>query len=277
MVIGGGSMNEESTLVSIGHLAAGVAHEINTPIQYIGDNTRFIQSAFKTTIDFLDHIQKIVESNISQQDMRSEILDQLQKIDIEFLSKEIPEAIQQSLEGVKQVTEIVKAMKEFSHPGLKEKVPTDINHALKTTITVSKNEWKYVADIKQDLDPDLPLTSCLPNEMNQVFLNLIVNAAHAIETKIAKGQEEKGLIEIQTKNKDGFVEVRIKDTGCGIPDAIKNKIFDPFFTTKEIGKGTGQGLAIAHAIVVGKHKGQFTYHSTVGEGTTFIVRLPLDQ
>jgi signal transduction histidine kinase len=248
-------------MVSIGQLSAGIAHEINTPIQYIGDNVRFLQGSFADILDFLT--------------MKSEN----RKIDMNFLCKEVPEAIQQSLDGVERVSSIVKAIKEFSHPNANEKILTDVNRALENSILVSKNEWKYVAQIERLFDPNLPMVSCFPNEMNQVFLNLIVNAAHAIEMKTGKSnpsdKPEKGKITIQTIRENNQIEIRIKDTGMGIKEIHKNKIFEPFFTTKEVGKGTGQGLAIVHSIIVGKHEGKITFDTKEGEGTTVIVRIPL--
>jgi len=165
-------------------------------------------------------------------------------------------------------------MKEFSHPGTKEKVPLDLNHAIESTIIVARSEWKYVAELETDFDPSLPMIPCLPGEFNQVILNLIVNAAHAIADVTQKGGPEKGLISVQTRDTADSVEVRIRDTGTGIPEEVRSRIFDPFFTTKEIGKGTGQGLAIARSVVVDKHNGSIQVETEDGKGTTFIVRLP---
>jgi signal transduction histidine kinase len=167
----------------------------------------------------------------------------------------------------------VRAMKEFSHPGGDEKTPTDINQAIRSTIEVSRNEWKYHADLVADLDPALPLVPCLPNDFNQVVLNLIVNAAHAIAEAQRGG--EKGTITVRTRAAGGFAQVSVADTGTGIPEAIRHRIFEPFFTTKEVGKGTGQGLAIAYAVVVDRHGGHIDVDSREGRGTTFTVHLPL--
>jgi signal transduction histidine kinase len=165
-------------------------------------------------------------------------------------------------------------MKEFSHPGPLEKSSVDINRALDSTILVCKNEWKYVAELKSDFDPDLPPVPCIAGEMNQVFLNLIVNAAHAIGD-VVKRTGRKGAITVGTRRNGDWAEIRVQDTGTGIPEKIRARIFDPFFTTKEVGKGTGQGLAIAHAVVVQKHQGAIDFESRMGAGTTFLVRLPL--
>jgi signal transduction histidine kinase len=165
-------------------------------------------------------------------------------------------------------------MKEFAHPGGAAKRPVDLNHGIRSTITVSTNEWKHVAEVVADLDPSLPMITCLPDQINQVFLNLIVNAAHAIREKLGKSSAAKGTIIIQSRRVEDSVEIRVTDTGCGIPPTIASRVFDPFFTTKEVGKGTGQGLAIARSVVVDKHGGTITFESTPGEGTVFIIRLP---
>jgi len=176
---------------------------------------------------------------------------------------------------VERVAKIVLAMKEFSHPGTDEKKLVDINKAIESTITVSRNEWKYVAELHTDLDPNLGLVPCLASELNQVFLNIIVNAAHAIGDAIAGREGARGTVTIATRPVDDWCEIRISDSGCGIPKAIRHRVFDPFFTTKEVGKGTGQGLAIAHDVVVNKHQGTLAVESEVGAGTTFIIRLPV--
>jgi signal transduction histidine kinase len=196
--------------------------------------------------------------------------------DIPYLAAEIPTAIQQSLDGVQRVADIVRAMKEFSHPGGKEKVAVDINHAIQTTIVVARNEWKYVAEVVTELAHDLPLVSCFPDEFNQVILNLLVNAAQAIGD-VVKKSGSKGTITITTKCDGPWVEIRIADTGTGIPEENRHRIFELFFTTKEVGKGTGQGLALARSVIVKKHGGELTFESSVGHGTTFIIRIPIAQ
>jgi signal transduction histidine kinase len=205
-----------------------------------------------------------------------EVAAAVEQADAAYLLDEIPKAIDQTLEGVTRVSTLVSAMKEFSHPGTKDKVLLDLNHAVDSTITVARNEWKYVADLETDLDPTLPLIPCHPGEFNQVILNLIVNAAHAIADVIREGDLKKGNIKIQTKNCMEWAEIRVQDTGSGIPEGVRTRIFDPFFTTKEIGKGTGQGLAIARSVVVDKHGGTIHFETEMGKGTTFIIRLPHD-
>jgi signal transduction histidine kinase len=178
------------------------------------------------------------------------------------------------LEGVDHVARIVRAMKEFSHPGPGEKAPLDINRAIASAVLVSKSEWKYVAEVTTDFDPALPLVPCLAGEFNQVILNLIVNAAHAI-SDVVRDSARTGRIHITTRSDGDAVEIRVEDTGCGIPKANQSKVFDPFFTTKPVGKGTGQGLAIAYGVIVQKHGGEIQLESEPGSGTTFIIRLPL--
>ena len=265
-------------LESVGQLAAGIAHEINTPTQYVGDNVRFLQDAFNDMQEALkgyDHLLEAAKKGVVGPGVTAEVEAVLKAADVEYLLEEIPKAILQSLEGVDRVAKIVRAMKEFSHPGGEEKTPVDINRAIGSTITVSRNEWKYVADMVTDLDPDLPSVSCLPGDFNQVILNIIVNAAHAIIAVVGDGAKGKGTITVSTRHDNGWAEIRISDTGTGIPKEVRTRIFDPFFTTKEIGRGTGQGLAIARSVVVDKHGGTLTFETEPGKGTTFIIRLPV--
>lgn len=267
-------------LESVGRLAAGIAHEINTPTQYIGTNIEFLSEAFADIKKLVDHLQAILSTEkegrlISQQfqDARQALED----ADWEYLSTEIPGAIKQSGDGVRRVSSIVRAMKEFSHPGSKDKIATNLNTIIQTTITVATNEWKYVAEVKTDFDPDLPAIQCLSDELGQVILNMVVNAAHAIAEKLGENpQGQKGTITISTRHDGAWVEMRISDTGAGIPEEIRQRVFDPFFTTKVVGKGTGQGLAIVHDVVTEKHQGTIDLESEVGVGTTFIIRLPLE-
>jgi signal transduction histidine kinase len=271
-------LSQAQKLESVGQLAAGIAHEINTPTQYVGDNIRFVQKSFVHLVKLLNIYDRLwIETcaDTLTPAVKQEVATALQKTDTRFLLEEIPKAIDDGLEGVKRVSSLVSAMKEFSHPGTKEKVPLDLNRAIRSTITVAQNEWKYVADVETEFDPDLPLVSCLPGEFNQVILNLIVNAAHAIGDLPKPGDAQKGKIRVRTALCPTGVEIRIADTGRGIPPEVRAKIFDPFFTTKEIGKGTGQGLAIARSVIVDKHEGSLDFETVVGEGTTFIIRLPL--
>jgi len=271
-------LRQAQKLEAIGQLAAGIAHEINTPMQYVGDNTRFLQNCFQQLATLLREIQTLQVAPQAGQPCE-EILDRLrqgaQEADLEYLLEEIPRAIEQTLQGVARVTKVVRAMKEFSHPGTAEKTPTDLNHAIETTVTISRNEWKYVADLELALDSQLPPVPCLPGEFNQAILNLVVNAAQAIAERLGPSPTQKGRITIQTRRADPWAEIRIADTGCGIPEAIRDRIFEPFFTTKPVGKGTGQGLAIVRNVIVDKHGGTIDFETQVGQGTTFILRLPL--
>jgi len=266
-------------LESIGRLAAGIAHEINTPIQYIGDNVLFLQNNFQLVIDLLLKNKTLLESILKSEPSSpaiSELIEEMNNIDLDYLIGEIPLSIEQSLGGIRRVTEIVRAMKEFSHPGLKEKIPSNLNKALMDTLTVTRNQWKLVAEIVSDLAPDLPKVMCQPAAINQVFLNIILNAAQAIETAIEHGKPCPGKITIKTKQNGNWVEISISDTGLGIAEENRPHIFEPFFTTKEVGKGTGQGLALAYDFVVKKHNGRLSYETAINVGTTFIIRLPIE-
>jgi signal transduction histidine kinase len=196
-------------------------------------------------------------------------------IQLEYLVEEIPVAIEETQNGLKHVTEIVQSMKTFSHPDNEKKVPVDINKMIKSTITVASNEWKRVAEMVTNFDSELPPVQCFPGDFNQVVLNLIVNAAHAIDEVSGNRGTGNGIISVSTHYDENWVEIRIGDTGAGIPENVRPRIFEQFFTTKEVGKGTGQGLAIAHSVVVNKHKGEIAFDTEVGKGTTFIIRLPI--
>ena len=263
---------------AIGQLAAGIAHEINTPTQFIGDNIGFLETACSRVERLLATYRSLaeaVEKGNTTPAMIANLKAMEKKLRLDYLRREIPMAIEEAAEGVDRVANIVKAMKEFSHPGVQEKTLTDINRAIESTITVSRNEWKYVAEVVTDFDPDLPLVLCLPGELNQAILNIIVNAAHAIANVVDREAGEKGQITISTHVVENWVEIRISDTGSGIAPEHQPHIFEPFFTTKEVGVGTGQGLAITYHIIVEKHGGTISFETAVGEGTTFTIRLPL--
>ncbi len=260
---------------AIGQLSAGIAHEINTPTQYVSDNLAFLKDGWNSTQSLLVLYRQAFEElgeGIPQK-WRTGIKEAEKKLDFEFIAAEMPKAIEQANDGVKRVAKIVRAMKEFSHPD-SEKSAVDINRAIETTVTVARNEWKYVADLKTELDEKMPPVPCYAGELNQVVLNLIINAAHAIKD-VVQDSGQKGLITIRTSAKDEFAEISVADTGTGIREAIRSRVFDPFFTTKEVGKGTGQGLALAHSVVHKKHGGKIWFESEVGKGTTFFIHLPM--
>ncbi len=256
---------------AIGTLAAGIAHEINTPSQYVSDNLSFLQEVYNEMKDVLFTAQQIAKGNGSVEELKKAV----NKIDMDFLLDEIPNAIDQSIEGIKRISKIVGAMREFSHERPNEFVNVDLKKLIDNTIIISKNAWKYVADVETRYDENLPPVKCLQSDMNQVIVNMIVNAAHAIEEKF-ENTGEKGLIVIETKQEGDFIVIVIEDNGAGIPEEIINRIYDPFFTTKEVGKGTGQGLAIVYDIIINKHFGQLDVESEPGVGTKFTIRLPLD-
>jgi PAS domain S-box-containing protein len=264
-------------LEAVGRLAAGIAHEINTPIQFIGDNVRFLGDAFSDLNKVMQKYQRLSDAaanGVASLMLADEVAEAEMAVDINYLVEEIPKAISQSLDGVTRVATLVRAMKVFAHPDGKEKAASNINEALVSTLTVARNELKYVADVETEFN-ELPLIVCNIGEVNQVFLNLLVNAAHAISDVKQEG-DKKGVIRVRTSVEERYVLISIADTGCGIPDNVRDKVFDPFFTTKESGKGTGQGLAIARSVVVEGHGGTLTFESEIGKGTTFYIRLPLE-
>jgi len=273
-------LRQAHKLEAIGQLAAGIAHEINTPTQYIGDNTTFLKESWQSILELLDFCRRMQEEAGKTSAVSRETLAafdrRCEEADLEFLSREIPHAIDESLNGLQQVARIVRAMKEFSHAGSDEKQMVDLNRAIEATITVAKSEWKHVAEVESILDPDLPQVSGLAGELKQVILNLIVNAAHAIGDVVGDGSKGKGKITVTTHRAGDNVEIAISDTGPGIPEKIRSRVFELFFTTKPVGKGTGQGLSVAHTIVVKRHQGQIWFETEVGKGTTFFVRLPLE-
>jgi signal transduction histidine kinase len=267
-----GQLDQAQRLESVGRLAAGIAHEINTPIQFVGDNTRFLQDAFARFEKMIQAYRRYVDgagdAALLADTRRAE-----EEADIGYLSEEVPKALEQTLDGVGRVATIVRAMKDFAHPDQGEKVPTDLNHALLSTLTVARNELKYVADVETDLG-DLPSVPCYVGQLNQAFLNILVNAAHAIADVVGDTGEH-GRIRVQTRREADGVLIAIADTGGGIPEHVRDRVFDPFFTTKDVGRGTGQGLAIARNVIVERHGGSLSFETEMARGTTFFIHLPL--
>jgi len=275
---------QANRLESIGQLAAGVAHEINTPMQYVTDNTRFLSDVFGEITGVLERTAELMGPETAEilranpdcpvGTVVRELLADLAGADLDFAVTEVPQALTQSLEGLERVTHIVRAMKDFSHPG-QGLTDTDLNQAIQTTVDISRNEWKYVARLDLDLDPGVGVVPCHANEFKQVILNLIVNAAQAIEEQRGSGgTQDIGNIRIATLRQDDGVRIQVTDDGPGMSEEVRRRIFDPFFTTKEVGKGTGQGLSLAYATIVQQHHGTLDVVSSPGNGAQFTITIP---
>ncbi len=247
-------------LEAIGQLASGIAHEINTPLQYVGDNVAFTATAFEQVTQFVQTCMELASDSTIPPKRRSRI---------EYMLRETPLALAQASSGLSKVTEIVRAMKSFAHMGSDEFVGSDINSMIGDTLTVARNEYKQVAEVSTELGV-LPPVLCNPGQLNQVLLNLLVNAAHAIADKGAEGL---GQIHIASRADGEYVEITLSDTGGGIPEAVQGRIFEPFFTTKDVGRGSGQGLALARSIIQEGHGGEIRFETEAGVGTTFFIRL----
>ena len=257
---------------SLGQLATGVAHEINTPNQYIGDNVRFVEESFGSMIELIRFYRQTLDKSEIDEETQQRLTALEDAADLDFALEQIPPALSQALEGVERVGSIIRAMKEFSHPGLESYTMVDLNRVVQSTVMVARNEWKYVAEVNLDLDPDLPTIQANQGELSQVILNLIVNAAQAVDERY-KG-ERKGTINVTTRTDGPRVVLAIADNGCGIPDDIRANVFDPFFTTKGVGVGTGQGLTITRNVIE-RHSGEIFLNSKCDHGTTFTIWLPI--
>ena len=265
-------------LESLGRLAAGIAHEINTPNQYIGDNIRFMGQAFVELRPLIDALRRLLQAvkEASVTDLLvAEIEAALQQADPDYLVGEIPKAAREALEGVQSVARTVRAMKAFAQAEGEQKTPIDVGQSIENAIIVCRNEWRNVADVVTDFDPDLTLVPCVPGELNEAILHLVRNAAQAIAETVKTASPQKGRITVRARRDADKVEIRVEDSGIGIPQEIRSRVFDPFFTTRPVGQGSGQGLAIAHAIIVQGHGGTITFETQPGRGTTFVIRLPL--
>jgi signal transduction histidine kinase len=263
-------------LESVGRLAAGVAHEINTPVQFVSDSVSFVREAMDDLSQIVDRYRELRTATEQGADIAAAAKaaeEAEDDADLDYILENAPVALDRARDGLGRVAAIVRSMKEFAHPDRKEMAQVDINQAIKSTLVIATNEYKYVAEVETAFG-DLPQVNCYAGEINQVVLNLIVNAAHAIGD-VVKGTQHKGRIRVSTRVLDDQVEIAIADTGKGIPVEVRSRIFDPFFTTKEVGKGTGQGLAIARSVVVEKHGGALYFETELGQGTTFYIRLPI--
>jgi PAS domain S-box-containing protein len=264
-------------LEAVGSLAAGIAHEINTPVQFVSDNTRFLEDSLGSVNELVEGYDRLLAS-VGTLDWPADPKRWIQslrtKADWDFVRAETPKALGQMQEGLARVAEIVRAMKEFSRVDQSpEMAMADLNKSLETTLVVARNEFKYVAEVNTKLGA-LPPVMCHVGDLNQVFLQLVINAAHAIED-VVEGTHTLGRIDIRTRHAGEWVEIDISDTGTGIPTDIRDKVFNPFFTTKQVGRGSGQGLTLARSIVVDRHGGMLTFDTEMGKGTTFHVRLPV--
>jgi two-component system, NtrC family, sensor kinase len=271
-------LSHAKKLESIGRLSSGIAHEINTPTQYIFDNILFLKNSFLHLTEIVKQNNNLIEDykyNDKLESIVKDLKSMISKYNIEYLKDEIPKAIDQSIEGLDRISGIVRSMTQFSNPETDKKIPLDINKAIDNTITITRNEWKYCSNLSVNYEKALPPISCYPWEFNHVILNLITNASDAIKEKIGPNPKEKGKIDITTSTEGNMAIITIKDNGSGIPEEIKDRIFDPFFTTKDVGKGTGQGLSIAYDVIVNKHSGKLDVESKVGKGTTFTICLAI--
>ena len=271
-------LRQAQKLESIGQLSAGIAHEINTPMQFIGDNTRFLETSFADLDPLLKAYSLLLvaaEAGTVTPALLAATHSAQEAAAQDYLLLEIPKCIRETLDGVKRTSKIVQAMKTFSHPGCAEKTLVDLREAVESTLTISRSEWRHVAEVVTDFAPDLPPVPLFAAEFNQALLNLIINATPAIADVVGHDGLHKGTLTVSVHLVGEWAEVRVRDTGTGIPEAAQTRIFDPFFTTKPLGKGTGQGLPIARSVIVEKHGGSLEFETVIGQGTVFIIRVPI--
>jgi signal transduction histidine kinase len=269
--------SQAQKLESVGRLAAGVAHEINSPVQFVSDNVQFVRASLPqiaAVILAFRNLQQTVQSGGDVAGALSLAAAADKAADLDYIMENAPLAIESAIDGLGRIATIVRSMKEFAHPDQAAKSLADLNQAIRGTLVIAHNEYKYVAELDAQYG-ELPAVPCYLGEINQVILNLLVNAAHAI-SDVVKDTASLGKLTVRTRLDGEAVEISIADTGTGIPEAARDKIFDPFFTTKEVGRGTGQGLAIARSVIVNKHGGTLRFETECGKGTTFIIRLPID-
>lgn len=269
-------LRQAQKLEALGTMAGGVAHEINTPIQYIGDNINYLRDGMDDVLSILRVYQELAK-HVQVDGEAASVLERVRKLeseaDLDFLIDEIPESISQASEGLARVSTIVQAVKQFAHPGSQERREFDANQAIESTIEVARGQWKYITELKTHFGDNLPKLDGHLGEFNQIILNLIVNAAQAIEES---GRGNEGLIQIRTQSVDHNLVVDVNDNGCGIPKSIQDRVFEPFFTTKDVGKGTGQGLALCYRIVTQSFNGTIELTSEEGQGTTFSLGFPIE-
>lgn len=269
--------NQEK-LEMLGTLISGITHEINTPMHYLENNLTFLKYAFKDLLaldtKYGEVLAKVKKGEtVSRSDWRK--LEEIEKeAEPQYLKSEMSQALEQSLEGISMVSRLVLALKDFSHPSLHDFSLTDVNKCIDTVCTISRHEWKRVAELKLDLARDLPYLFASRDELHQVLLNLIVNAAHAVSEKIAAGKYDRGQISISTRALGEKIVIEVKNDGPEISTELQKLIFQPYFTTKEAGKGTGLGLNLVKRIVEEAHGGEISVHSNSREETSFIISLP---